>query len=114
MLSDQFANYVFQKMLEKGTEDQQQRLVSQLKGRLLELSADAFGCWIVQKAIDWGSLEELVFRWVECMAFGNRKVFPLLASTNPLFHIKYSTKNRKIPRTKNCPISRTKSHKNPF
>ena len=53
LIKDRFGNYVFQKFFEKGLEHQKNQLYSLLKGKVVELSLHAFGCRVIQKAIDY-------------------------------------------------------------
>ena len=51
-MTDQFGNYVIQKLLDHGGEDVRAALGKELQGRVLELTVNTFGCRIVQKALE--------------------------------------------------------------
>ncbi len=44
LMSDLFGNYVVQKFLERGTEEQRKALAKTMRGRVLALSLDMYGC----------------------------------------------------------------------
>ena len=48
-MTDVFGNYVIQKFFEHGNQQQKKVLASQMKGRILELSMQMYGCRVVQK-----------------------------------------------------------------
>ena len=50
-MTDVFGNYVIQKFFEHGNQQQKKVLASQMKGRILELSMQMYGCRVVQKVI---------------------------------------------------------------
>lgn len=52
LIQDRFGNYVFQKIFEKGLDHQKNKLYALLKGNMVDLSLHAFGCRVIQKAID--------------------------------------------------------------
>ena len=52
LMTDQFGNYVIQKLLDHGGEDVRAALGKELQGRVLELTVNTFGCRIVQKALE--------------------------------------------------------------
>jgi Pumilio-family RNA binding repeat len=47
LMKDVFGNYVVQKMFEFGTNNQRKDLFSDLKGSILNLSCDQYGCRVV-------------------------------------------------------------------
>ena len=51
-MKDAFGNFVIQKILEKGSPDQKETLYSFMKGKIIELSIDSFGCRVIQKALE--------------------------------------------------------------
>jgi hypothetical protein len=51
LASDSFAHFVVQKLFEKGTEEQKERLVLQLKDDIGRLCKESCGCRVIQKAI---------------------------------------------------------------
>ena len=48
-MTDVFGNYVIQKFFEHGNQPQKKILANQMKGRILELSMQMYGCRVVQK-----------------------------------------------------------------
>jgi len=52
LCTDVFGNYVVQKMIEHGNEQQCATLAACLKGRVVELSRHMYGCRVVQKALE--------------------------------------------------------------
>lgn len=52
LMTDQFGNYVIQKLLDHGGEDVRAALGKEIQGRVLELTVNTFGCRIVQKALE--------------------------------------------------------------
>lgn len=52
LMKDVFGNYVVQKMFEFGTPNQRKLLFLDIKGSILSLSCDQYGCRVVQKALD--------------------------------------------------------------
>lgn len=72
--SDAFGNFVVQKLFEKGSEEQQRRLVEKFKGEVLELAMHRFGCRVIQKTLELLSselrkafIEELEDKVVQCI-----------------------------------------------
>lgn len=53
--SSVFGNYIVQRMLELGNEKQLYALLSSLRGKIMELSRDPYGCRVVQKALEAAS-----------------------------------------------------------
>ena len=51
-MKDVFGNYVIQKMFEFGNLNQRKSLYSQIKGNMINLSMDQYGCRVVQKALE--------------------------------------------------------------
>lgn len=51
-MTNRFGNFLIQKLLELGSEDQVQALVNTMKGRILVLTCEPFGCHVVQKVLD--------------------------------------------------------------
>lgn len=52
LMTDVFGNYVIQKFFEHGTASQRRMLAQQLKGHVLALSLQMYGCRVVQKALE--------------------------------------------------------------
>ena len=52
LIKDRFGNYVFQKLFEKGLPRHQKMILNSMKGSLIEFSEHAYGCRVVQKAIE--------------------------------------------------------------
>ena len=53
LVEDPFANYVLQKIFECGTHQQKEDLVSTLSDRLYNLSFHSYGCWVMQKTVEF-------------------------------------------------------------
>ena len=53
LIKDRFGNYVFQKIFEKGLEGHKKMLMDSLWGHIVALSMHAYGCRVIQKAIDF-------------------------------------------------------------
>lgn len=49
LMRDVFGNYVIQKFFEHGSQEQKKILASQMRGRVLDLSMQMYGCRVVQK-----------------------------------------------------------------
>jgi Pumilio-family RNA binding repeat len=49
LMQDVFGNYVVQKLFEYGSQPQRALLAAMMKGRILQLSLDMYGCRVVQK-----------------------------------------------------------------
>jgi len=64
LVLDPFANYVIQKFFEYGTLSQRRGLAAELRGSVLELSFHMFGCWVMQRALEFlegpGNAEQVV------------------------------------------------------
>ena len=52
LIKDQYGNYVFQKILEVGSQSQKKRVLESLKGKICDLSYNMFGCRVVQKILE--------------------------------------------------------------
>ena len=52
LMKDVFGNYVVQKMFEFGTLNQRKALFNDLKGAIMNLSCDQYGCRVIQKALE--------------------------------------------------------------
>jgi NifU-like protein involved in Fe-S cluster formation len=48
-MTDVFGNYVIQKLFEHGDQNQKKILANKMKGRVLDLSLQMYGCRVVQK-----------------------------------------------------------------
>ena len=59
LMTDQFGNYVIQKLLDHGGPEVRAALGQEIQGRVLELTINTFGCRIVQKALEVGPASEL-------------------------------------------------------
>uniref|UniRef100_A0A914HQV1 PUM-HD domain-containing protein n=1 Tax=Globodera rostochiensis TaxID=31243 RepID=A0A914HQV1_GLORO len=51
LMADEFGHYVIQKFFEYGTEGQKARLVDALRGHVLTLALQIYGCPVIQKAL---------------------------------------------------------------
>jgi len=51
LTKDTFGNFVVQKLLEKGTEDQRNALASEVKGKLMDIANHKYGCRVAQKLV---------------------------------------------------------------
>eukprot|EP00954_Amorphochlora_amoebiformis_P010449 816503-Amorphochlora_amoeboformis.AAC.1 len=60
LCSDVFGNYVIQKMLEYGTSEQKKKLAKELRGNILTLSLQMYGCRVVQKNVHVYGLVSLI------------------------------------------------------
>ena len=49
LMTDVFGNYVIQKFFEHGNQSQKKVLANQMKGHILALSLQMYGCRVVQK-----------------------------------------------------------------
>ena len=52
LMVNRFGNFLIQRCLEHGTVEQVNAVAGTIRGKTLELSMDAFGCHVVQKALD--------------------------------------------------------------
>lgn len=52
LMTNRFGNFLVQRVLEHGTSDQVLQVASTIRGRVVPLSMDAFGCHVIQKAFD--------------------------------------------------------------
>jgi len=64
LVLDPFANYVIQKFFEYGTLTQRRGLAAELRENVLELSFHMYGCWVIQRALEFlegpGNAEQLL------------------------------------------------------
>lgn len=51
-MTDVFGNYVVQKFFEFGTPEQKQMLAQRIRGHVLQLALQMYGCRIIQKALE--------------------------------------------------------------
>ena len=51
-MTDVFGNYVIQKLLEYGSDDHRRQLTEAMRGHVVELTLQTYGCRVVQKALD--------------------------------------------------------------
>ena len=58
LMTDVFGNYVIQKFFEHGNQSQKRGLANQMKGHVVVLSCQMYGCRVVQKV---GPAEPVVF-----------------------------------------------------
>jgi len=49
LMKDLFGNYVVQKMFEHGDQSQKRMMVNKMKGHVLDLTTQVYGCRVVQK-----------------------------------------------------------------
>jgi len=52
LMTDVFGNYVIQKFFEFGTQEQKQMLAQRIRGHVLPLALQMYGCRIIQKALE--------------------------------------------------------------
>ena len=52
LMTDVFGNYVIQKFFEFGSPDQKQTLAQRLRGHVLQLALQMYGCRVIQKALE--------------------------------------------------------------
>ena len=52
LMTDVFGNYVIQKFFEFGTSEQKQMMAQRIRGHVMPLSLQMYGCRIVQKALE--------------------------------------------------------------
>ncbi|KAL9050493.1 MAG: hypothetical protein Q9162_006600 [Coniocarpon cinnabarinum] len=52
LMINRFGNFLIQRCLEHGSPEQVNAIANTIRGKTLELSMDAFGCHVVQKALD--------------------------------------------------------------
>ena len=52
LMTDVFGNYVIQKFFEFGTPEQKRHLISKIKGNVLSLALQMYGCRVIQKALE--------------------------------------------------------------
>ena len=52
LMRDVFGNYVIQKFLEHGASEQRTALAERLRGQVLGLSMQMYGCRVIQKALE--------------------------------------------------------------
>ena len=59
-MTDVFGNYVVQKLFDNGTPKQREALASFLVGHAVQLSLQMYGCRVVQKALEFASIDTLI------------------------------------------------------
>lgn len=52
LMTDVFGNYVIQKFFEFGSDDQKHHLASCIRGNVLPLALQMYGCRVIQKALE--------------------------------------------------------------
>lgn len=52
LMNDVFGNYVVQKFLDYGTDEQKARMTTMIQGSVKVLSLQVYGCRVIQKAIE--------------------------------------------------------------
>ena len=52
LMTDVFGNYVIQKFFEFGTQEQKQTLAQRIRGHVLSLALQMYGCRVIQKALE--------------------------------------------------------------
>ena len=52
LMTDVFGNYVIQKFFEFGSQEQKQTLAQRLRGHVLPLALQMYGCRVIQKALE--------------------------------------------------------------
>ena len=70
LMTDVFGNYVIQKFFEFGTPEQKQTLAQRVRGHVLPLALQMYGCRVIQKALESIPAEMQVCRWVSCVVWG--------------------------------------------
>ena len=60
LMTDVFGNYVVQKLFDNGTPKQREALASFLVGHAVQLSLQMYGCRVVQKALEFASIDTLI------------------------------------------------------
>ncbi|KAK9904800.1 hypothetical protein WJX75_002758 [Coccomyxa subellipsoidea] len=78
LMNDVFGNYVVQKFLDYGTDEQKARMATMIQGSVKVLSLQVYGCRVIQKAIEvlnlalkTGIVAELKGQVIECVADQN-------------------------------------------
>lgn len=59
-MTDVFGNYVVQKLFDNGSPKQREALASFLVGHAVQLSLQMYGCRVVQKALEFASIDTLI------------------------------------------------------
>lgn len=59
-MTDVFGNYVVQKLFDNGSSAQREALASFLVGHAVQLSLQMYGCRVVQKALEYSSIDTLI------------------------------------------------------
>lgn len=59
-MTDVFGNYVVQKLFDNGSPAQRENLASFLVGHAVQLSLQMYGCRVVQKALEYASIDTLI------------------------------------------------------
>lgn len=59
-MTDVFGNYVVQKLFDNGSCEQREALASFLVGHAVQLSLQMYGCRVVQKALEYSSIDTLI------------------------------------------------------
>ncbi|KAI9003720.1 armadillo-type protein [Gaertneriomyces semiglobifer] len=52
LMKNRFGNFLMQRLLETGTQEMKEGVATVMRGRIVELSCDRFGCHVVQKALE--------------------------------------------------------------
>ena len=52
LMTDVFGNYVIQKFFEFGTNEQKQTLAQRVRGHVMQLALQMYGCRVIQKALE--------------------------------------------------------------
>ena len=52
LMTDVFGNYVIQKILELGTDEQKWAIYDNMRGKIFDLCQNTYGCRVVQKALE--------------------------------------------------------------
>ena len=65
-MTDVFGNYVIQKFFEFGSTEQQETLASRVRGHVLPLALQMYGCRVIQKALESIPLEMQVTGSLAC------------------------------------------------
>ncbi len=73
-MTDVFGNYVIQKFFEFGTTEQKQTLAQRVRGHVLPLALQMYGCRVIQKALESIPPDMQVRAWAGRWAWAGRQV----------------------------------------
>ena len=58
MVTDQYGNYVIQHVIEHGIAEDRERIVAQLRGKVLKYAQHKFASNVIEKCLICGSMEQ--------------------------------------------------------